>query len=222
MRNLVFNFIFICILIGLSSGCAVKKNQIFPAQKKIYTAETIAQLLKPSVKLIKSPIKCNFEQNGNSNNLYGDIFWSNANLKLKLYSAMNYAKIEIECDSKNIHAEINGKKENEDLKNFDKQKILDFIELLIVQQSSYPEIEILSQDDFKTVCSLWNKKINIEIDNISGVIKKIYYQNISIFYEKFMYHNNIKIPLKVKIVSDDPENRFTAEIQFSKSKLYVE
>ncbi|HPG29874.1 MAG TPA: hypothetical protein PKY81_13065 [bacterium] len=213
----LFTFIF------LLACCSAKKEITIPdLQEKILTPELAVKLLKPAAVYLKSPVKCAFEQNGKSNNLYGDLEWRKDKLKLKLYSAMNYARIEIECDSQNIKAEINGKTCVEDLNKFDKQKILEFIELLIARQTDVSEkdIEFIVQEDTKSVFKIWNK-INLEIDKKSQLINSVYYENVAVFYENFYNFKSLKIPLKIKIISVDPENSFTADIKFAKNKLYA-
>lgn len=222
MKKNFFTIALIAVLF-LQSGCSTKKIIIEPVlQKKIFDSGLALKILKPAVSYLKSPVKCSFEQNAKSNNLYGDLEWEKDKLKIKLYSAMNYARIEIECDSQNIKAEINGKTGVEDLNKFDKQKILEFIELLIARQTeaSEKEIELIFQDDTKAVFKIWNK-INFEIDKKSGLINSVYYENVKIFYENFYNLKNLKIPLKIKVVSEDPENSFTADIKFAKNKLYA-
>ena len=224
MKNLSF-IALLLISLAFFSNCGPAKKNIMPVadnKPETYTVQMLKKLITGRINIIKSPVKCRFEQNNTTNNLYGELLFENNAASIKLYSALNYAKIESYCSTDTMYSIINGKYETADLKLYDKNRIMGLIHLILTGKTESPDITITEQTADRVIFTVFSGKINIVLDKHTDTIAEIYYQDIKIKYDKYRIINGNQIPIKIRIESSTPSNSFNAELSFSKNKLWVE
>ena len=222
MRNILI--IVHIFLIFFFNGCASRVRQTENHIFAILSPAEIEKYLTDNISVIKADIRCEFEQNGESNKLYGDLHFENDALRIKLYSALNYARIDILCDSCNLVAKINDKTETVVFDEFDKKKIPALIKLILTGkiQNELPDIEITANTDADIQFTIYEKKINAIFNKSLRALRRVFYDRVKVDYEKYAEINGRKIPVSIFIESAADYNKFNAKISFAKNKVRIE
>jgi len=237
MKKNIYNiFLFLLFILFLFACAAANKKEINTNTQKIknniadQTIDATTILKKnllsalPTYKQLQAPVKCEILQNNKTNKLYGDFIITENTIQAKLYSALNYAKIEISGDTQILKITVNGKTETADTSAFDTLKIFELINFIFTNRLNENAItdDIKKKPNNSNVLNitLWNKVLAV-FDNLTNEFLQLDYNKIQITFKKYFETQKNKVPIELQIISNNPDNIFTAKIWLAKNKILL-
>ena len=173
------------------------------------------KIISQNIKKIETPVKCIVYEKNKKHTLYGKLNINKNYLKLKLFSNLNYYRINFLFKNQKFNLKVNNKRTDLVLDSFLKKNFYKFIKLVFLGEIT-KNFELIKID--KNVKILFNKKLNTKLFLKENKIFKILYKNIIIRIEKYVSYNNFFVPQKLVFERNETKIKFF----ISNSKLYIE
>jgi len=173
------------------------------------------KIISQNIKKIETPVKCIVYEKNKKHTLYGKLSIKKNYLKLKLFSNLNYYRINFLFKNQKFNLKVNNKRTDLVLDSFLKKNFYKFIKLVFLGEIT-ENFELIKID--KNVKILFNKKLNTKLFLKENKIFKILYKNIIIRIEKYVSYNNFFVPQKLVFERNETKIKFF----ISNSKLYIE